>query len=75
MPQAIDAALELAKCYIHKGEFTNAMELAMSALDHPSTTDVARYRANELKTASEGNWKIKEPGFDSLVALLVRFIS
>lgn len=48
MPQAIDAALELADCFIHQGKVNEALELILSTLDHSAITDSARQRASEF---------------------------
>jgi hypothetical protein len=48
MPQAIDAGLELADCFIHQGNVNEALELILSTLDHSAITDSARQRASEF---------------------------
>ena len=50
MPQAIDAALELADCFAHQGKVNQAMELILPALNHPAGTEQARQRAEKLKS-------------------------
>jgi len=49
MPQAIDAALELAECFIHKNNFNEAAELVFFAIEHPACTGEGKSRADELK--------------------------
>lgn len=49
MPQAIDAALELADCFIHREEFEKAMGLILPAMSHSASTDEARQRAVKLR--------------------------
>ena len=49
LPQAIEAALELANCFASTGKVTEAMELILSTLRHPANTDDTKRRARELK--------------------------
>jgi tetratricopeptide (TPR) repeat protein len=53
IPQAIDAALELADCFAHQGKVSAAMELILAAMGHPACTESARQRAMELKSLTE----------------------
>ncbi|MBE0682604.1 MAG: tetratricopeptide repeat protein [Anaerolineales bacterium] len=50
LPQAIDAALELAGCFIHRDEIEKAAELMLPAMGHSASTDSAKQRAEELKS-------------------------
>lgn len=49
MPQAIDAALELAECFIHHEGFEKAAELILPAMVHSASTDSAKQRAMKLR--------------------------
>lgn len=49
MPQAIDAALELAECFIHRDELEKAAELILFAMGHSASTDFAKQRAMKLR--------------------------
>jgi tetratricopeptide (TPR) repeat protein len=49
LPQAIEAALELANCFLQRGALEQAAELVLPALNHPASTDLARQRAAALK--------------------------
>lgn len=49
MPQAIDAALELADCYTQQGKIAEAAELILPAVGHFASTDSAKQRAMNLR--------------------------
>lgn len=53
LPQAMDAALELAQCFLQRGEVERAAELVLPVLSHPAGTDMARQRAGELNETIE----------------------
>ena len=78
MPQAIDAALELAECYLQMGNVNEAAELVFSASDHPASTDEARLQARELKSVLEHRINPSErgvlAGFDELETVLARLL-
>lgn len=74
MPQAIDAALELAECFIYKGEFEKAKELVMPALRHPSCTDEGKQRAGELMSILDRECNVSKLGIASLETVLARSI-
>ncbi|GAB4496023.1 MAG: hypothetical protein Fur0016_32440 [Anaerolineales bacterium] len=53
LPQAMDAALELAQCFLQRGETERAAELVLPVLSHPAGTDMARQRAGKLNETIE----------------------
>ena len=53
LPQAIDAALELADHHIHLGHINHALELILPALQHPASTEGAKQRGAQLKASLE----------------------
>ena len=74
MSQVIDAALELAECYIHRGDFTRAAELIMSAMQYASSTALGKQLAKELKLKVGKKVNISELNPETLEDVLARLI-
>jgi tetratricopeptide (TPR) repeat protein len=74
MPQAIDAALELAACFLQKGEIDKAIELILSAIQHPSSTDAGKQRAGELMSMVKKKVSVNEVDATSLENILAGLI-
>ncbi|MBE0671563.1 MAG: helix-turn-helix domain-containing protein [Anaerolineales bacterium] len=74
MPQAIDAALELADCFIQQGKVSVAMEIILPAIGHPSSTDAAKQRAYELRSAFTLDEIKKMNTVETLETILARFV-
>jgi len=74
MPHAIDAALELAECFIHKNEFNDAAALILSAVVHPACTDTGKQRADELRTAIKQHVDVNSVSNDTIETVIARLI-
>ncbi len=81
IPQAIDAALELAECFIHRDEFEKAAELILPAMGHSASTDSAKQRARQLMTMIEAQGDVlhlkeakRQLVMSSMETILVRFV-
>lgn len=53
LPQAMDAALELAQCFIQRGEFARAAELVLPVIRHPAITIETEQQAEKLQDELE----------------------
>ncbi len=73
IPQAIDAALELADCFIHRDEIEKAAELIQPAMGHSASTDSAKQRAEELKSKIETRVDFGDIKAESMETVLARF--
>lgn len=73
LPQAIDAALELADGFIHQGEFKRAMELILPAVHHSSSTGAGKQRAGDLRTKIEKKVKPSCIPVEPMETVLARF--
>ena len=74
MPQVIDAALELAYCSIHKGMFSEAAEIVLSAIQHHACTDEGKQRADELRSIFEQNMDVTGVNDDTIETVIARLI-
>ena len=74
MPHAIDAALELAECFIHNNEFNDAASLVFSAILHPACTDAGKKRAGELRAVIEQNMDVIGVNDDTIETVIARLI-
>ena len=73
MPQAIDAGLELADCFVHQCKNEEAMELLLSVMEHPAGTEGAKQRAEELRSRIEPKIDFRNLKAEPMETLLARF--
>ena len=68
MPQALDAALELADCLAHDGEIASALGVVLHILMHPATTQATSQQAESLKNKWKSN--LQQDEFQNLQAIV-----